>query len=58
MNDLVDRKVLFKVQVKPGQNYMFSGSYTVMKLTTNSNIIEKYGEFLESQVNKIIYIFI
>lgn len=53
IHDLVDRKVLFKVQVKPGQNSDFRGAYTVMKLTTNSDTIEKYGsEFLESQVNK------
>lgn len=62
--DLVDRKVIFKVQVKPGQNNGFSGAYTVMKLTTNSEIIDKYGaEFLESQVNQkkifwILYIFL
>lgn len=61
--DLVDRKVIFKVQVKPEQNNDFSGAYTVMKLTTNSEIIDKYGaEFLESQVNQkklfwILYIY-
>ncbi|XP_073158107.1 replication protein A 70 kDa DNA-binding subunit B-like [Henckelia pumila] len=47
---LVDRKILFKVQLRTDQIRGFNGIYTVIKLTEDPTIVEKYcGDFFESQ---------
>lgn len=53
LDELVDKKVIFKVQVRPIQIRGFEGTYSVMKLTIDQTVVEKYcGEFFESQVVK------
>lgn len=58
IDDLADKRVIFKIQVKPGQTREYVGSYTVMKLTSNTPIVEKYrAKFFESQVINTVFLF-
>lgn len=48
---LVDLKVLFKVQVRSNQICGFNGTYTVIKMTADPTVVDKYyKEFFENQV--------
>ncbi|XP_073136986.1 replication protein A 70 kDa DNA-binding subunit B-like [Henckelia pumila] len=40
---LVDRNIIFKVQVKTNQNRGFNETYTLMKLITDSNVVDKFS---------------
>ncbi|KZV23276.1 hypothetical protein F511_02177 [Dorcoceras hygrometricum] len=53
--NLVDKKVLFKVQVRQDQIRGFNGLYTVVKLNTDHNMVEKFcGETFESQESDVL----
>ncbi|KZV28636.1 hypothetical protein F511_37650 [Dorcoceras hygrometricum] len=53
--NLEDKKVLFKVQVRRDQIRGFNGLYTVVKLSTDQNMIEKFcGETFESQESDVL----
>ncbi|KAH6762437.1 hypothetical protein C2S52_019870 [Perilla frutescens var. hirtella] len=50
LESLVNKMVLFKVQVRADQIENFEYSYTVMKVTTDPNLISKYsGLYFDSQ---------
>ncbi|KAH6775247.1 hypothetical protein C2S52_012808 [Perilla frutescens var. hirtella] len=50
IESLVNKMVLFKVQVRADQIENFEYSYTVMKVTTDPNLISKYsGLYFDSQ---------
>ncbi|KAK6124574.1 hypothetical protein DH2020_041683 [Rehmannia glutinosa] len=47
---LVDKKVLFKVQVKANQVKFFTGAFSVMRLTTDPDLLKKYSNLaIDSQ---------
>lgn len=49
---LVDKNVIFKIQVKTNQIRGFNGTYTVLKLTTDPSVVEKLSkELFECQVS-------